>query len=624
MLKKYSFIVLAACVMMSQTPSSAVVRESPVKEAYTKMEQYITMRDGVRLFTSIYLPKESSEKHPILLQRTPYSVAPYGVDKYKMSIGPSSSFAGESYIVVYQDVRGRWNSEGVFVDMNPVKVKKARKESDETTDTFDTIEWLVKNLPNNNGRVGMWGISWPGHFTAQGMLSNHPALKAVSPQAPMIDLWEGDDAYHLGAFQLTANYSFFLRFGGYRPKPITEAPKPIDVGNPDGYDFYLNAKTFSNLTEILGEQAVYWNAYIGHDTYDSYWQARNLRPHFKNISPAVLTVGGWFDGEDLLGPLATFATLNKQSSKTSNRLVMGPWTHGQWARGNGETRIGNAWFGSDTSKWFQETIELPFFNYYLKSKGSFSAGAATMFETGTNRWRTFDAWPPSSAKSSTLYFHPEGRLESGLSSGGSAESTEWISDPNKPVPYTMDISLGYSRNYMTEDQRFASSRPDVIVFQTDALSEDLTISGPLDVKLFASTTGTDSDFIIKIIDVHPNDYKTPAESPSNWKAGGYQMLVRGDTLRGKFRDSFSNPKPFTPNQPTEVGFKLQDIFHTFRKGHRLMIHVQASWFPIVDRNPQQFMTIRDAKPEDFKKATLRLYHTKDRPSQINFLKLENQ
>ncbi|MFM8987672.1 MAG: CocE/NonD family hydrolase [Holophagaceae bacterium] len=618
--RRWYLIILVTLSLFAQNP---VQSTTLVQDRYTKLEQYVTMRDGIRLFTSIYIPKDNSQKHPILLLRTPYSVAPYGLDSYRASVGPSRSFDGEDYIYVYQDVRGRWKSEGIFVDMNPVKLKKGPKDTDETTDTYDTIDWLIKNIPRNNGRVGMWGISWPGHMVAQGMISHHPALKAVSPQAPMIDLWEGDDAYHLGAFQLAANFGFFTRFGGYRPEPISEAPKPILIDNPDGYDFYLKKSNLSNLSKVLGNQAIYWDAYISHDAFDTYWQARNLRPHLLDIKPAVLTVGGWFDAEDLFGPLATFKTINKQSPSTNNRLVMGPWTHGQWARGDG-SRVGSAVFDANTSLFFQKEIELPFFNHFLKNKGAMNLAKATVFETGSNQWRFFDAWPPKEAVQSAIYFQPKGglafepvKVQSGIL------PSEWISDPAKPVPYTMDITFGYSRTYMTEDQRFASSRTDVLVFETEPLESDLTIAGPLKVHLFASTSGTDSDFTVKVIDVFPNNAPTPADSPKNWNAGGYQMLVRGDTLRGKYRNSYSRPEPFVPNEITEVPFILQDIFHTFKKGHRLMVHVQSSWFPIVDRNPQVFMTIKDAKPEDFQKATQRIFHSPRHMSRIEFLQIKN-
>lgn len=618
-IRRWFFASLAVLSLTAQNAAPSVFK---VQDRYTKLEQYVNMRDGVKLFTSIYLPKDTSVNHPILFQRTPYSVAPYGPDTFRPSVGPSHSFDGEDYIYVYQDVRGRWKSEGVFVDMNPVKLKKGPKDTDETTDTYDTIDWLIKNIPHNNGRVGMWGISWPGHMVAQGMITNHPALKAVSPQAPMIDLWEGDDAYHLGAFQLAANFGFFTRFGGYRPEPISVAPKPILIDNPDGYDYYLRKSNLTNLSKVLGKQAIYWDAYIGHDTFDAYWQARNLRPHFVNIEPAVLTVGGWFDAEDLFGPLATFKTINKQSPNTNNRLVMGPWTHGLWARGDG-SRVGNAVFDANTSLYFQKEIELPFFNHFLKDKGTMSLAKATVFETGANRWHSMDAWPPKEGVNSAIYFQTKGSLTFAPPKSPTVNGfTEWISDPAKPVPYTMDITFGYTRTYMTEDQRFASSRPDVTVFETEPLENDLTIAGPMKVFLYASTSGTDSDFTVKVIDVFPNDAPTPPDSPKNWNAGGYQMLVRGDTLRGKYRNSFTKPEPFVPNKVTEVPFALPDIFHTFKKGHRLMVHVQSSWFPIVDRNPQIFMTIKDAKPEDFKKATQRIFHSPQYLSRIEFIEIK--
>ncbi|MBI3132804.1 MAG: CocE/NonD family hydrolase [Acidobacteria bacterium] len=594
---------------------------NPVQERYTKREVMIPMRDGVKLFTSIYEPKDKSKPHPILIQRTPYSVAPYGADKFSRRLGPSPLFLNEDYIVVYQDVRGRWMSEGEFVDMRPVNPKKVGKDIDEGTDTFDTIDWLLANVPAHNGKVGQWGISYPGHYTIQGMLSGHPALVAVSPQAPMIDLWQGDDTYHNGAFQLAATFSFFTFFQSNREKPSSESPKPLGLHVTDGYRWYLEQGSLANFDKVLKGNEPIWTDYVKHTTFDAYWQARDLRPHLKGVKPAVMTVGGWFDAEDLFGPLATYRALAAQSPATDQMLVMGPWTHGQWASGDG-SRIGNAVFGSKTSAWYQQELELKFFNHHLKGEGDPKLAKAQMFETGTNRWRQFETWPPKEAKPKSLYFEAKGKVSFDKPKAKAAFD-EFIADPNKPVPYTQDVTFGYARTYMTEDQRFASSRPDVMVYETEPLTEDLTLAGPLNAILNVSTSGTDSDFVVKLVDVFPDDAKDIENSPRGWRAGGYQMLVRGETIRGKYRENhWTAPVAFKPNVPTEVALTLPDVLHTFQKGHRLMIQVQCSWFPLVDRNPQTFTDIPNAKPEQFRKATQRIFRSADKPSRLEVLTLK--
>ncbi|HJW32404.1 MAG TPA: CocE/NonD family hydrolase [Holophagaceae bacterium] len=597
------------------------VAPNPVQERYTKREVMIPMRDGVKLFTSIYEPKDTRTPHPILLQRTPYSVAPYGADTFTRRLGPSPLFLTEDYIVVYQDVRGRWMSEGEFEDMRPVNPKKQGKDIDEGSDTFDTIDWLVKNLPANNGKVGQWGISYPGHYTIQGMLSGHPALVAVSPQAPMIDLWQGDDTYHNGAFQLAATFSFFTFFQSKREHPSAEAPKGLGLHVTDGYRWFLEQGPLANFDKVLKGNEPIWTDYVKHTTFDAYWQARNLRPHLKDVKPAVMTVGGWFDAEDLYGPLATYRSLAAQSPATEQMLVMGPWTHGQWARGEG-SRIGNAVFGANTSDWYQKELELKFFNHHLKGAENPNLAKVTMFETGANRWRQFETWPPKEAAKKTLYFEAKGKVSFDKPKSKAAFD-EFVSDPNKPVPYTQDVTFGYTRTYMTEDQRFASSRPDVMVYETEPLTEDLTLAGPLNAVLNVSTTGTDSDFVVKLVDVFPDDAKDIENSPLGWRIGGYQMLVRGETIRGKYRGNhWSTPVAFTPNKPEEVAFALPDVLHTFKKGHRLMIQVQCSWFPLVDRNPQTFTDIPTAKPEQFRKATQRIFRSANKPSRLEVLTLK--
>ncbi len=615
--------LLLLSVLLASAPVRAAQpdRPNPVAGRYTKQEVLIPMRDGTQLFTAIYVPKAPAGPCPILLNRTPYGVWPYGPAAFPRSLGPSPAFLDQGYIVAYQDVRGRFMSGGTFVDARPATPGHGPRDVDETTDTWDTIDWLVKHVPGNNGRVGMWGISYPGHYTVQGMLCGHPALKAVSPQAPMIDLWEGDDTYHRGAFQLAANFGFFLFFHDRKGAPNHDWPKATDPGTPDGYAWYLAAGPVAGMAARVDQPPEsIWEEYLAHPTYDAYWQARDLRPRIRGVRPAVLTVGGWFDAEDLFGALACDRALAAQSPATESHLVMGPWTHGQWADGDG-SRIGTAEFGSRTAAWFETEVELPFFNGHLKDAPAPPLARATVFETGANRWRTFDAWPPKEARPKTFYLEAHGRLD--LSRPGPGDGFDaFVSDPAHPVPYTQAISFDYWAPYMTEDQRFSARRPDVLVYETAPLAQDLTLAGPVRPVLQVSTSGTDSDWIVKVIDVFPDDAPDPAQAPPGWHAAGSQMLVRGDAIRGRFRNSFTRPEPFVPGQPTQVAFTLPDVFHTFRKGHRLMVQVQCSWFPLVDRNPQRFVDIFQARPGDFRKAEQRVYHSAALPSRIEVQVLE--
>ncbi|MBS1766509.1 MAG: CocE/NonD family hydrolase [Acidobacteria bacterium] len=591
---------------------------NPIKDAYTKQEFDIPMRDGVKLHTIVYLPKDDRSDHPILMQRTPYSAGPYGA-AYRRGIGPSKLFLDQGYIVAYQDSRGRWMSEGKFVDMRP-EDHETTKGIDESTDTYDTIDWLVKHLPHNNGKVGLWGISYPGYYAACSLIGSHPALKAVSPQAPMNDLWIGDDSYHNGAFQLVANYSFSTFFKTIHPKPTAEEPRPIDVGTEDSYFFF---KSLPPLVDEAERRFKDWDPtfaeYLKHTSYDSYWQTRNLSQRLKGVKPAVLVVGGWFDAEDLYGALHTYGAIEKQNPGAANNLVMGPWFHGQWASRDGSS-MGLARFGSNTSAWYQKEVELPFFNHYLKGGPDPGLAEATIFETGSNQWKRFDAWPPKIAKPVSFYFQANGGLS--MTKPDAKEGADsFVSDPNKPVPHTENIGLDYDRTYMTADQRFAASRPDVMVYATEPLKADVTLAGPLKPELWVSTTGTDSDWVVKLIDVFPEDAKDPEGTPEGFHYGGYQMLVRGDTIRGKFRDSREHPEPFTPGKPTKVAFTLNDVCHTFQKGHRIMIQVQCSWFPVVDRNPQTFCDIPSAKPSAYQKATQTIFHDAALPSRVEALEL---
>jgi uncharacterized protein len=597
--------------------------EFDVKEHYTKYEYRIAMRDGVRLFTAVYVPKDSSHAYPFLINRTPYSVAPYGVDQYRTQLGPSPEFDKTGYIFVMQDVRGRFMSEGTFVEMRPhIDNKKSNKDVDDSSDLYDTIEWLLKNVPNNNGRAGIWGISYPGFFTSASMIDSHPALKAASPQAPMTDLFKGDDAYHGGAFMLAANFGFYSFF---RPQANPELPPkvrmPFDYGTPDGYEFFLTAGTLENLGKLLGGQEALWSDQVHHDTYDEYWKARNLAAHTKNIHCAVMTVGGWFDAEDLQGPFTLFHAIERDDPEIFNSLVVGPWVHGGWSRYEGN-HLGRVGFAANTGEYYRKNILFPFFESYLKGNGDPKLPKAYVFETGTNVWRQYASWPPKNIETKTLYFHSGGVLSFETPKEESTAYDEYVSDPAKPVPFVNYLAQNVPQEYMVSDQRFATSRTDVLTYQTDVLSEDVTIVGPVSPRLYVSTSGTDSDWDVKLIDVYPGDYpqskfdEPRAEDkgkPSTdvmvppFTMGGYEQLVRGEPFRGKFRHSFEKPEPFTPGKVEEVGFAMQDVNHTFRRGHRIMVQIQSSWFPLTDRNPQTFINIPDAKPSDFVKATQRVY-----------------
>ncbi len=576
---------------------------------YTKKEMYITMRDGVKLFTTVYMPKDVSEKHPILLTRTPYSCAPYGEDKFSAFWnGPRTYFMKENYIYVQQDVRGRWMSEGTFEDIRPFNPNKKGTETDEASDTYDTIDWLVKNLQNNNGNVGVFGISYPGFYSTMAALSNHPALKAVSPQAPVTEWFLGDDFHHNGAFMLMDGFAFYSGFGKPRPKPTTVGPKGFDFPTRDNYAFYLKTGALTNFTKLMGDSIKFWKDLMSHPNYDAWWKARDARANVQLISSniATLVVGGLYDAEDCYGAWNLYKAIEKKT-KNNNKIVMGPWYHGQWARSDGSF-LGNVQWGSNTSEWYGKNVELPFFNYYLKQKGSIDQlKEATIFFSGANEWKQLPKWPMDEVSYESYALRKGGYLSKIVPLIAPLSSwDEYVSDPAKPVPYTEDIHFGRTREYMTDDQRFAARRPDVLVFQTEPLENDLTLAGPITADLMVALTGTDADFVVKLIDVFPDNFNY--EKGNGYVMNGYQMLVRGEVMRGKFRNSFEKPEPFVPNKPTRVKYELPDVAHTFKKGHRLMIQVQSSWFPLVDRNPQQFMDIYQAKDSDFKKATIRVYH----------------
>ena len=596
---------------------------------YIKSERQITMRDGIKLFTSIYIPKNNSEEHPILLTRTPYSCAPYGEDVWKDYWNSYlKAYLREGYIMVTQDVRGRWMSEGEFVNVRPFNPdKKTNKDVDEASDSYDAIEWLVKNIPHNNGKVGVFGISYPGFFSTMAAASNHPALIAVSPQAPVTNWFIGDDFHHNGAFFLLDAFSFYSvmgnGFGLPHPKPTIIPPQTVDVPIHDNYKFYLETGPLSEFAKLAGDNVLFWKDLYAHPNYDAWWKARDARNATKNLQPAMLWVGGLFDAEDNWGAWNSYKAAEKNNpGKKFNKLVMGPWYHVQWANNDG-THLGNIHFGSNTSLWYQQNIEIPFFNYFLKGKGDVSEIAeANIFITGENEWRQFDEWPPAGKEDKILYLEENGKM--GWNRPKSLTSfSEYISDPAKPVPYSGDVHFVRSRTYMIDDQRFAERRPDVLSFKTVVLPEDVTVTGIVTADLFTAISSTDADFVVKLIDVFPDNLSynneniySDKDQVTEYPMGGYEMLVHAEVFRGRYRNSFENPEPFVPNKTEHVKFNIADIAHTFKKGHRIMVQIQSSWFPLVDRNPQKFVNIYEAGENDFQKATIRIYHDGKNASNI--------
>ncbi len=631
-----AFVITLSLLTFSCNNSNSTTEqeENYVKTHYNKTETTITMRDGIKLFTTIYSPKDTSKKYPILLYRTPYSCKPYGADKFRKKIGPNSILMKEGNIIVYQDVRGRWMSEGTYDNMRPyIPNKKPNKDIDESSDTYDTIDWLVKNVPNNNGKVGTWGISYPGFYSTYSTIDAHPALKAASPQACIGDFFF-DDFHHNGAYLLSYFRATSL-FGTPKDKPTDTAwYKLPDLGTKDQYQFFLDAGPLSNLNHFFQYKKLdnpstsnttiddfFWKELIEHPNYDEVWQRKGLIQHLKNIKSSVATmiVGGWFDAEDLYGPLETYKTIEKYNKNNYNTMVFGPWSHGQWARTNPRNSVGNYYFGDSISLFFQEKIETKFFNHFLKGKGDENSGLpeAYVYDTGKKKWNTYDTWPPKNTEHKVMYLSENQKLTSEkLKETG----IKFISDLKKPVPYSEDIKTVFTpRKYMTDDQRFAARRPDVLVFETPVLEEDLTLAGSIFANLEVATTGTDADWIVKVIDVHPANEKENDVMQKHLKMSNYHLMVRSEVMRGRFRDSFTHPAPFTPNKKTNVTIKLQDVYHTFKKGHKLQVQVQSTWFPLIDLNPQTYVdNIYKASADDFKTQI----HTVFTSSNIQFTVLK--
>ena len=598
--------LLALCVALALWPSGAQSQPT-FQELYAKLEYMMPMRDGTRLYASVYVPKNKPGRHPILLERTPYGAGPYGPEAYRRGARGSHQFIENGYIFAYSDVRGLGHSEGVFVNDRPQLILPLKpNDVDESTDTYDTIDFLVKNVPGNNGNVGLWGISYPGFYAGVGAINSHPALKAASPQAPVSDWFLGDDFHHNGALFLMDAVGF-ARFGQLPSR--RQAAEPPRLATDDPYRFFLQHGALSELTETYFKDTTgIWKFLVDHGVYDEYWQSRDLPSHMKNVHCAVMTVGGWFDAEDCWGALHTFQGTEASNTGISNTLVMGPWYHGMWAGKGGQT-FGDMDWGQPTSDYFQEQIEFPFFDTCLRDGQRPQQPKAQVFETGANQWRAFHEWPPKDRKETSLYLLPnKGIGVTPPTANINATFDTYASDPANPVPYQGGQITRRTREYMIDDQRFAEKRNDVLTYQTPVMTQNFRIAGPIHADLFVDTTGTDADFIVKVIDVFPND------APG--KLAGYEMLLRAEVMRAKFRNSYSNPSPLTPNKVELVSYELPDVCHTFLPGHRLMIQVQSSWFPLVDRNPQQFLDIYTARAEDFQRATIHVYHSADYPSRL--------
>jgi len=618
-------VLLAGWATLAAAPTARAQTQTPRQDLsplYMKREMMIPMRDGVRLYTAIYYPKDTTRLHPILMMRTPYSSGPYGPDalpgffRSYPSIPAFRDYLANRYIFVFQDVRGRWMSEGTFMDVRPVVPHTTSRDVDETTDTYDTVEWLIHNVPGNNGRVGVRGTSYPGFYAEMAAIDAHPAVKVVSPQAPVTEWMGGDDFMHHGALLLPHAFDFYWGFGWPRPQPTRNDRHPVNFGTPDGYEFFLNLGPLRNANlRFFHDSVAFWDSLQAHPTWDAFWAARTARPHLKDLRPAMLFVGGWFDTENLWGALNGYAAAEAQSPGGNVHLVMGPWRHGQWNAPRGDS-LGSVGWGSMTADFFNDSIEAPFFDHYLldSAPGPHEV-EAVVFNTGADVWRFLDAWPPRNAAPRNLYLQADGGLAFTPPRARGRLFDEYVSDPAKPVPYTDAITHWYQGGFMVEDQRFASRRPDVLVYETRALDSAVTVAGPIDVDFRVSTSGTDCDWIVKVIDVFPDTGAGTDPREPNTMAG-YEMLVRGDVLRGKFRSSMTRPQPFVPGAVTPIRFRMNDVFHTFLPGHRIMVQVQSTWFPMIDRNPGRFMDIWTATEADFRKTTQRVFRSAEYPSHV--------
>ena len=600
-----------ACLFVLILAQSVVYAQEsdPIFDA---KEAMIPMRDGVKLYTQIYVPRVSSEPLPFLLLRTPYGTG--RLDSSRMA-NSTAELTADGYIIVVQDIRGRFKSEGQFVMLRQPRESKDAKAIDESTDAYDTIEWLLKNVPNNNGRAGMAGTSYGAWLTVMGMLDPHPALKAAVQQASPADMFIGDDFHHNGAFRLS--YGFEYAYMMESSKEISDPAAVID--RYDAYEWYLALGSLANVNaKILKNKLPTWNDFVNHPDYDAFWKRQGFEPWLNRVTVPILNVAGWWDQEDFYGPLKIYELLERHDTQNKNFLVVGPWNHGGWSRSDGQ-KLGKIDFGSKTSVHYRKEILAKFFAYYLKGKGTADFPEALTFRTGVNRWERHNTWPPKSTTARPLYFQADGKLSFTQPTSDLNAFDSYISDPANPVPYRprpIELRSGWT-TWLVEDQRFVDRRPDVLTWSTETLDADLVVSGKIIAKLFASTTGTDSDWIVKLIDVYPEKYEADP------KMGGFQLMVAGDVLRGRYRNSLEKPEPITANAvvPYEIGFPAND--HVFLKGHRIMVQVQSTWFPVIDRNPQRFVpNIYKAQDSDFQKATQRIYRSGRKASHI-LLPIEN-
>ena len=604
---------LAAAALLAQP-------KYDVKANYRKAEHMVPMRDGVRLHTTVYTPRKSGEKLPFLLLRTPYGAGPYGPDAWRGHLGPSPhsfEFEEEGFLFVFQDVRGKFRSEGEFTVMRPHKWGKKGTETDESSDTYDTIEWLLKNIPNHNGRAGQLGTSYPGFQTVMGMIEAHPALQASSPQASPSDMFLGDDFHHNGAFRLMYTFGWLSANARSRQGPSDKDSHRFNPGTPDGYRFFLELGPLSNVNRLYFHgQVPEWNNYMEHPDYDGFWQRQSVLQYLKDIRHPVLNVAGWFDAEDFYGPMTIYSEIEKTTPSNRSILVAGPFSHGGWNSHRDGNSLGNIRFAGSPAVYFREKVQFPFFRHHLKGKGQLDLPEALVFETGSNQWRSYDRWPPQNrTRARKLYFHAAGKLSFDPPAEAQAYD-EYVSDPARPAPFSAETRFSQGHDWMVEDQRFAASRPDVLVYQTAELAEDLTAAGRLIAKLHASTSGSDSDFVVKLIDVYPGDAPDPEPNPRGVRMGHFQMLLAGEVFRAKYRNSFSKPEPLVPHQPAAIEMDLRDKNHRFLKGHRIMVQVQSAWFPVIDRNPQTFVNIYQATEADYRRAEQRVYRSRERPSHV--------
>ncbi|SEA58758.1 hypothetical protein SAMN05192529_1314 [Arachidicoccus rhizosphaerae] len=616
-LKKIAFclLILLAFNSIWTVNGQSEVNKAYIEAHYSKAEFMIPMRDGIKLYTAVYIPKDTTQAYPIMMNRTCYSAGPYGKDKFPERLGPSPEFVKSGFIFVYQDVRGKYQSEGNWTEITPFIDNKKGLQHDEASDTYDAVDWLIHNIPHNNGKVGVWGISYPGFFATNAALAGHPAIKAVSPQAPVTNWFLGDDTHHNGAFFLMDEVGFDYWFANSTNGPNKEKLPKLELPMKNAYDFYLQLGPVSQVNELYYHHlAPFWDTVLMHPNYDEWWQARDIRQHMGNVKPATLLVGGWYDAEDLWGTLETYKNIENKNPGNSNSLIMGPWNHGGWA-GPQMDHLGDISFNSNTSRWFQKNIEFPFFVHYLKQGPSADLPEAVLYDVGLNRWNQFDKWPTPVAKDIKFYFNTNGRLSQNQPTGSNKFSV-YHSDPANPVPYQGGVRKNRGITYMIDDQRFATERKDVLSFTTPVLTENTTLAGPVKANLNVSITTTDADFIVKIIDVYPDSAKG--------KLSGYQSLVRAEVMRGKYRESFTSPTAFTPGKITAVKFSIPDMLYTFKKGHKIMIQVQSSWFPLVDRNPQVFEDIYQAKASDFVASDVKVFYDKQHPSYVELGLIDQQ